>query len=343
MRRIVWKLAIFLVVLLAFAWIVDLGASAGLKRSQSVDYAVWNDIMQGKATSNVLIVGSSRAQNHFSPEVIGGALSQSCYDLGIPAYGLDMQIARYDLYREHNGKPKLVVMSVDDYSFTRRADLFDNNQFLPYIWNPDVWAAIQPYHYYHSFERWVPLLRYRGRGQVILSGWGELLGVSHSVGPLKRGFAPYPGNWVGGFQQWLAEHPTGRATLPLQQDLVKRLDQFMAQCQQERIPVVLVYSPEYYEVQQRLDNRPRVLGTYQQLADKYGVPFLNYSDSPISHNIANFHDWAHLNAVGSKIFSQQFAQELVKLVAAKGWNLSYSGNGELLSGDARYSWGSSAF
>jgi hypothetical protein len=51
----------------------------------------------------------------------------------------------------------------------------------------------------------------------------------------------------------------------------------------------------------------------QRIAREQGVPFLDYSDHPISHDRANFYNASHLNRMGSEGFSRVLAHDLGRL------------------------------
>jgi len=39
----------------------------------------------------------------------------SCYNWAFNGYTVDMQLARYHVYREHDQKPKVIVQALDAY------------------------------------------------------------------------------------------------------------------------------------------------------------------------------------------------------------------------------------
>ena len=82
---------------------------------------------------------------------------------------------------------------------------------------------------------------------------------------------------------------------------------------QRGVPLLLVYSPEYYEMQALERNRGEVFAKTREICDRYDVPLWDYSDSPISRNRAYFYNSQHLNADGAKVFSRDLARRLIEI------------------------------
>jgi hypothetical protein len=93
---------------------------------------------------------------------------------------------------------------------------------------------------------------------------------------------------------------------------VRDIEELVEVCKQQDIPLLLVYSPEYYEMQALERNRHEVFARVREISDQFTVPLWDYSDSSISRNRAYFYNSQHLNADGAKVFSTGLAPRLIE-------------------------------
>lgn len=309
MYRFLRHAALFVLLILVVFSGLDWIATSGLRKSESV----WNDIITGAAESEVLIQGSSRAEVHFSPDIIGSRMGMTCYNLGTEGYSVQMQLARYSLYRNYAPKPSVIVQGVDAFSFEIRDDIYEPSQFVPYFDEKAVREAVRPYDYFEWYDYYLPLARYRGSPSILGAGGLEFLGVRHYTSNRDRGYLAVDKQWTNEFSEFVEQNPNGveRGVSP---ELVDELDGFLADCVREGVFVVLVYSPEYYEAREFINNRDEVLAIYRSLSEKHGVPFLDYSDDPLCYDTKYFYNSQHMNRLGSERFSAEFADTLAGLV-----------------------------
>jgi len=305
--------ALFLLILVILCRVVDVMVTAGLRKTELPQFAEWNAILSGEASSELIIQGSSRAWVGISPAIIADHLGMSCYNLAVNGYPLDMELARYRLYREHAQDPKVIVQTLDTYSFNTRPDLYDNNQFLPYLLERPIKEAVQPYGFYHWYDYELPLVKYRGKVQLIWRGLAELFGIRHYVNPRDRGYQPMDRAWSDEFAEFLAAHPDGYEQA-WKQEWVDALDAFLAECERDGIMVVLVYPPEYYGARDLLRNREEIFAIFERLAAKYRLEFLDYSYDAMTTDTEYFYNSQHLNRLGSEVFSAKLAEDLARVI-----------------------------
>jgi hypothetical protein len=312
-KRFLRDALLFVLVLLVAGSILDYVVTTGLKRSRLPDHSVWNDIVSGAASSDVLIMGSSRAEVQFSPKIIGDRLGMTCYNLGTDGYPLEMQLARYALYRKYDDRPKVVVLVVDTYGLVKRDDLFRPQQFLPYLNEPTIRDAVAASHYFQWSDYYLPAVRYHGDWRTVYRGSMLFLGRRAYTDVKQRGFLAVDQNWSDDLAKFVATHPNGVA---LQHSAVveQELDDFLTQTGQQGIQVVLVFPPEYIKAQPLFAGREDILGIYRRLAQEHGLRFLDYSNDPISYDTKYFYNSQHMNKLGAELFSTEFAGTLADLV-----------------------------
>ena len=65
-------------------------------------YDVWNHIMEGKAGTDILISGSSRALINFDCEKISQGTGRRCYNIGLDGSHLDCELPLFKTYLKYN-------------------------------------------------------------------------------------------------------------------------------------------------------------------------------------------------------------------------------------------------
>lgn len=76
------------------------------------------------------------------------------------------------------------------------------------------------------------------------------------------------------------------------------------------INVILINSPEYiYQINSQ-DNRNEIIDLYKSIANKYNIPFIDYSGDSINYRKELFYNSNHLNAKGADVFTKKLAQDI---------------------------------
>ena len=307
-RRGVLRLAAVFILLAAVSVLLDRLISTGLQRIPTSGQGVWNRIVGGDINAEILITGSSRALNHFDPRPIGAHTGRVTYNIGLNGSQTDMQLARLRTYLQHNRKPLLLVHNLDLFSLqVTHGEVYDPGQYVPYLrqeplyWglskiNGDVWKS-----------RYLPLYGYAVEdlrftwiaGMLGFFGW-------YPAEDHIQGYLPQDRQWTGDFQRLIASQPTG-VHVQIEPAGVRALEDLVRLCRTEEIPLLLVYSPEYREMQSFTTNRDELFGHFQQLSERFQVPLWDYSKSVISQDRSNFYNSQHLNRLGASAFSTELA------------------------------------
>jgi len=310
MKKFIVNISIFSFFLAILAVISDLAISYILKNLNEYpgEYEVMNDIYAGEATSDLLIYGSSRAWIHFDPKILSSSLHLSTYNLGIDGHNFWLQYLRHLEYLKYNEKPKKILLSLDISSLTKRKELYEQNQFLPYMfWSREVQYYTSSYIGYSKMDYYIPLARYFGKKSVIKSVFMQLVNGNEETFR-DRGYR-------GVDRQWNVKLEKVRSTkepyyIRIDQPTLDLLEKFISECQSLNIELVFVYSPEYLEGQRVVTNREKIMELYRDLAKKYDLLFLDYSKSEIGRHKSNFYDASHLNSKGSNLFTKVLSNDL---------------------------------
>ena len=310
---------------LAFSLLIFLGLWAvqhfwllGLRRYRTLDLGTLSKIVSGNINTDILVVGSSRAQHNFDPRAISRLTNKSVYNIGLDGTGIDLQAAWFFTYLRHNRKPELLILSLDVHNIARRHDssVFHPGQYAAYLDEPDLLNILKQHNPEWPLYKLFPLIGIAVHASPIASG-NEQLRYEATRGLFRReppetlfnGFAPVDRKWTTQFDEYKQQHPNGITYKPNPAN-VQIIRAVLKRCQNLGINVVLVYSPEYFENQTLTTNRAEIFSIYQGLAKEFGVRLWDYSDSAISHNQVNFYNSQHLNALGAERFSADLALRL---------------------------------
>lgn len=312
MKVLFKNIALFITPLIILMFLADWFMSYKLRNSREGELSVWNDIYNGRVNSDVVIYGSSRAMVHLDPRIIKDSLDVSTYNLGINGHNFWLQYYRHKELLEHNKKPGFIIHSVDIFTLAKRKDLFNMEQFLPYLlYNKDLHQWLESYDGFTWYDYNVPLVRYYGQfktiGRVIRS---SIIGETMADSSRSLGFSAQHLEWNDDLAKAKRKIPNFIASVDPQ--TVKLFDRYLRECINADIPVVLVYSPEYKEGQDFVKNRTEIMNIFSVFSAKYNIPFIDYSDDSISYKREYFYNASHLNATGAQIFTSKLIHDIKK-------------------------------
>jgi hypothetical protein len=309
------RLAAFGVLLIAMAFALDRGITHGLRTIPTSTFGVWNRIVDGQINADILVTGSSRAVNHYDPALIQSATGRTTYNIGLNGSQIDMQVARLRTYLAHNRKPKLIIHNLDLSTFlVSHGEVYDPGQYIPYLQEETLFASLRQIEPQFWKARALPLYGYvvEDLRFTWIIGIRSLLGhVPPEDHPL--GFNPRHLRWTSEFDQFHKLHSEG-VRIEIEPDGVRHMQDLLRLCRNQGIELVLVYSPEYREMQDLTLNRAEVFAKFRELGQAYGVPFWDYSDSWVSADRNKFYNSQHLNAAGAEDFSRLLADRIASML-----------------------------
>lgn len=309
--RGVSRLACFACLVLLLAILLNALIDSGLRRINTSSFGVWNQIVDGKIDADIVISGSSRALTHYDPRIIEARTGLTAFNIGLNGSQTDMQLARFKTYLRHNKKPSLLIFNLDVFSFqTTHGGVYDPGQYIPYLEEPPIYAALAKIDPDVWKARFLPLYGYAA--EDLRFSW--ILGVMGFFGwnpPEDHflGFKPRYTAWTEDFERLKAMNPDG-VRFEIEADGVKEIEELLRLCKEQGIKVILVYSPEYRELQTLTTNRAQVFARFDELSNRFGAPVWDYSGSPLSTRRENFYNSEHLNADGAMTFSTDLAENL---------------------------------
>jgi hypothetical protein len=304
------RLAAFFLLVGAIALALQQAINSGLRNIQTSDFGVLNRITTGRINAEIVITGSSRALRQYDSRIIQEITGRPTFNIGVNGSQTDMQLAVLKTYLRHNASPRLVVHNLDLFSFLTSHEIYNPAQYLPYLPEEPIYAGIR--RVYPDAWKWKYLPLYGYAVEDMRFTW--MLGLRRLAGFQPRedhfqGYLPQPARWTEDFGKFQRAHPDGAIT-GVEPQGVRDLAELIDICRRRGIPVLLVYSPEYYQMQGLERDRDGIFARFREMSARFGVPLWDYSDSPICRNRNNFYNSQHLNADGATAFSVDLARRL---------------------------------
>jgi hypothetical protein len=222
-----------------------------------------------------------------------------------------MQLASLKTYLRHNSRPDLLVHNLDTSAFeTSRHGVFFPGQYVPYMDEAPIYEALRAVDPDAWKAKYLPLYGYAVEDMNFtwLTGIAGLLGWNPREDHFL-GFRPRNTEWTADFERFRKRNPDG-VRYTIEDQGLRDFEQLMQLCQERQIPVLLVYSPEYYEMQRLTRNRSEIFEHFRDIATRYHAAIWDYSKSPISFGTEYFYNSQHLNAKGAALFSMDLASAM---------------------------------
>ena len=315
MKKFIIRLLFFVSPIFIIAYFVDIFISNNLRKSNlyaAKEYSTWNDIVDEKINSDILIYGSSRAWVHVDPTMIGEKLHTQAYNLGMDGQTFLLQNLRHNLILKKNKKPKLIIYSVDIFTLQKAKDLYNYSQFFPYmLWNQEMEEVVTQYDNVSSLDFKIPLVRYYGQFSPISQSVKLFLNPKKN-NPIERvrGYQGQDIPWDFTFDKAKKQMETYK--IVKDSNTIHQFEKFIKECKQQEIKLIFVYTPEYIEGQKFVENRKEVIDVYYKLSKKYNVPFYDYSSDSLSYDKKYFYNAGHMNKTGSELFTHKLVDVIKK-------------------------------
>ena len=310
MKKFLLKTLGFAALVLVLAFGLDRLICRGLLKMDDYRFQDYGAMLRGGMDNDILIMGNSRGKSHFDTHVIDSISGKQSFNLGIGGYPVNAQLLKYQLYREHNRKPALIIQNIDYMTIRVMSDVrhqHESEQFFPLVYDKVMRKELRESGY-GFLELNMPLYRFFGYQQVIKNGLMEALHVKHYSRPSYKGFLPEKGQWNG---SELARMKPEQVVLSEEGKAL--FEDYLAQCRADSIQVVLVNSPLYAGAREKLLGYDDARVYFEQVAEKYGCLYLDYTDTPVCYDTTQFVVSVHLNERAAREFSETLMEDLKSL------------------------------
>lgn len=251
-----------------------------------------------EAHEDIAIIGSSRANHHYDPQLLADSLHLTAYNYGIEGLNIFADKAVLDmLVGQTEQKPQMVIIDLSE------SDICD----VP-GWNADQLSLLYPYDDIpavdsvladvidpreYFFVRYSKL--YRHNSNIV-----DYLKPKRAKGQrLGNGFTPLEGHWTGE----PSESATDYAVSPQKLDYLERCIRL---CADNDVLFVLSTSPSY----SRLPKRNWIMAI-EKVAHEHHLTYLYHEqDDEFLAHPEWFNEPYHLNAEGAAVFTRKIIPEL---------------------------------
>lgn len=261
-----------------------------------------------KTESEVLVLGSSHATNHFIPEIIENRTGVSCWNAGSQGQGILFVTILLNLIVERY-KPKFIIFNIDkDY-------LVENNSYY------DRLSELHPFYRGHNNSFNVLFSKNKADKLKIVSGLYpfnskiiNLLYYSFVSQNDYKGYRPLT-NEIEITKERISELKKNTIIDSIHADVdidyLNAFNEIVRVCNLNNIKLVLVSSPEFIPIDCYKTNYYSDLMTSVKESK---CTFWDFSkDTSFWYNRELFNDGTHLNDKGAKVFSNKISDSLIKL------------------------------
>ncbi len=308
MRLFLKKTIFYFTIWLAFSTIVDFFVTRTIRGSSSRAIRVWEDVLNSKINEDIIILGSSRACDHYNPAVFDSITGFTSYNLGQHGKKIDMDILRYNIFKKYaKHQPKIIIWDVHGQSICFSDGWYDGI-FTPYLYKKEIWSHLDsPQHDFNIFDRIIPLYRY----------WKKPYIFNYAFKNARNDANPYKGYvGEGGIIDTTATKlfEANDLKCTIDSSILASFKNTLLKMRNDGSFVVLVYSPLYYKGVPLLIGTNEVVSTYQRIANETGSIFINYLQDSICKNERYFTQYVHLNKEGANVFSNNLAKRLIPYI-----------------------------
>ena len=296
MRRFLLMVFLFLAAGYAAMWITDIHMSERASKAEGAA-SQWEEWINGGIETDCLVLGSSRANQHVSPQVLDSILGTHSYNAGIAGLHFDFMRSVYDFFRTRDSKPRVVLINVDHSSLSPTDHLINRHQYLPWFHNKDFRRLFFPIIHPTFPERFLPMYRFRGYHSYSLKKENEYY----------RGFRPKDTPFNG--KNLLRK----KFPFIIDESVQASLNEMLDRIEQDGAKAVLFYSPIHVDTYRRMHYREDMLALYDSLSAARGIPILDYTNMWISRDSSFFVDGVHLNQLGATVFTDSLAHGIARL------------------------------
>jgi len=304
--NVITFLAIFAALSFPVQWMVD----KGLKKSDySTEYKEWDDITKSRINADIIIMGSSKAWRHISPQIFQDSFKLSTYNLGMDGTHFRPQKWRFDVYTKYNKLPKYIIQVAGINELEDAPVDYNFSQYIPYL-NEGYIERFGNWGFLNWKDFYIPLYKYTHSTGIMKAGLMGLFNRKDDRHYKYKGFLSLNWHWNDSvFKATVKEYPHGMkagVAAATYNDFIA----YAEFCKSHKIDLIIVNVPTYTGYQNLVTNPDYVPGVYKQIAAKYNLRYIDYSKDTICRDTAMFYNFNHLNPRGVAILNARLIHDL---------------------------------
>ena len=244
-----------------------------------------------ESNEDVLILGSSRAAHHYVSQILSDSLGMKSYNAGQDGNGIILHYGRWKMISERY-TPKLII-----YDITANFDIALNDN-MAYV------DRLKPFCDDSRVKKYIagvfPLEKYKLYSKMYRYNYKFLEGISDCAtnNVVDDGYVPLEGLIR---QEIVDKENFEHKVITIDSVKLKYLEQLVKEAKEKDTRILFVLSPSFRGVE-----RDQVaIKSINDIAKRYSVRFLDYSDDSICQDASLFYDSSHLNDKGARQFSNK--------------------------------------
>lgn len=249
----------------------------------------------------ILIIGSSRAELGYIPDIITDSLHLNCYNAGKDKQGIfyDLAVTKMILQRYH---PALIVLDLSPVAFTTaESGLDDLAVLLPYYWpHPEIRHIIDN----RSRWEWLKVHSRLYCYNSLLLQIAKATIAKHEDDSVANGYIPKFRSVLGIADPGFSPQ---ELSAPLDSSNIVAFRELLSLTKQNNCPLVVAVSPTFYPI----SDIPTI-GLAGEICRSQRVPFFDYTHFPaFTRRPHLFYDAKHLNDAGARQFTRLLCTDLI--------------------------------
>lgn len=307
MKRFLIKIAIFFIAAYLLALGLDAVISHGLAKSAGYPQQVWREIRSGDYSSDIVIMGTSRALEHYDPYIIDSITGLQSYNLGMGGYSVNVELMKYRYFLHYNPQPQYIIYDVDHLllQIDTAVHQHQSEQFLPLFYDGSIRHDLMQVGYSWT-DAYIPMVRYWGYQIQNKRGILEALNLKHYHDyPSYKGHCPDPDPWDP-----VRLHITDSVPYRVDKEAMRMFEMFVNECNVRGAKLIFVTSPIYYSYVEMSPVWNQYIAYMDSIAQANNIPYFNYMNHSICHDSTMFNAGVHLTPEGTKRFSEILSNDM---------------------------------
>ena len=257
-------------------------------------------------TSDIIVMGSSRAHHSYVPRVINEITGMSAYNGGVDGNGIVLSNGlRYLIYERY--EPEIILYDITPgFDYTTN-EMDENNvrycgYLRPYFFNKKIREVLCCVDNRERYKNFSAMFRYNSCIIELLKD--QFVFDSH----IKDGYEPL-GSVIN--NERLENGNTGKSNMlmgddsPIDQLKMNTIENFISDVRDSDTRLVFIASPRLGAVSSELFN------PIKEVCSRYNIEFWDYYCDSAFQNPEYYADQVHLNDKGANAFSRCIAHRLI--------------------------------
>ncbi|MFH1449281.1 MAG: hypothetical protein ABIG09_02600 [bacterium] len=315
MKRYLLKIGLFILFFFILDYNISLVVKKGYKKINLGIEGKLNKLCYGNISEKVIILGSSRAATHFNPMVMENIYQKLTYNFGFGGVSVREHYTILSTIIKRGYHPSKVIYNLGINTLEKeekKSWRFLYKEHQPYYVDDDtIKDILREQGFRYSIKT---LCRCYAYNEVFVESIKSLLGKTHSGETYIKGADLLNISWDKKFEEFIKNHLNGYSC-EIDKKSLEYFLRIIKLTKTHKIELILVISPEYYEIYNYQNNRRKILSFIRKMASENGLTLLDYGGGKcfLSQSKEYFYNSQHLNAKGANIFSKIVAKDLHKI------------------------------